>query len=624
MHHLARLFGVLLLLAVAPAQVVNIANHTDDPFAGWHRLNVDVEPRAAGKNADGVEFRKGRRTGLDTWAVDVHVALPKGKTATYDLATFADIEPTVPTLPPPSYFGGWPAVNGTALDLVALAPDGAGWSAHYRARTGRTLVLDLWTTWYPKQAWAHAEALCTASNPAVPDLFETTTAPVVLTFGSARVAVLGGADGVLLPDKTTIADGQARAVALTLIWPSHLPTDLPLLVAAYRSALGDATWHVRGVGISSLLPEGNPRYPVGFGNPVAWARGLIPEAIRRSHTWEVGVGPGIPPGSGITGRQGDQWFVGGEALLPGGAGAELVTLLGAYKWAGRPCNFRESDGSMLNPALHTQRPMIFWDGRPSAPLWGIVEHLGKPLGLPAEQVPGLFWGPDVEHWMCNTLGSATRITGSPVCQELLRAQAILYPLQWTTTPGWSSSQAYAGRSVGYEACNAMLFWRLLEDRQLAERSRVWFAERRWPLVLRPALIGKDWPDARLDDPRLGVGWWAMPWQQSIESYYLDVAGERWGIPEMRAIALRMAKAVCDVSIYQDGGRWRCYAAHQVPPTTTFDKSTDNLFWLYGVPCAPATVLRNEPNNERARAIWNQMLLDATTVEHLSSMPPGVL
>ena len=48
---------------------------------------------------------------------------------------------------------------------------------------------------------------------------------------------------------------------------------------------------------------------------------------------------------------------------------------------------------------------------------------------------------------------------------------------------------------------------------------------------------------------------------------------------------------------------------------------DNTFWLFGSPMAVWVVLQAEPENERAKSIWQQMLADAQNPHQLSWIPP---
>jgi hypothetical protein len=638
-HACGWLLAALMALAL-PAQTVRVANHSGMPFSGWIRATVDREPPHAAGERDGATYVMGRRVGIDTRVVDVRCSLAPGQRRDLDLATFPGVDFALAPLPVDllAQFGGWPSVNGAPLAVVSVVPDGAGWTAALRARVPgtRLLVCDLWITWYPAQGWCHGEALLTASNPTVPDVTEDAPA-ITLAFGDAVVAPLGGAVGQLAP-AAHWGDGQARGVPLTFVWTRNMPAvdwsqpwgdDEWRWIGAYMSAEADKTLLVRGVGIDRLLANGNPSLPGGL-SPLAWAQGRLGGALAALHSWDEGTSGPVKE-SGITGAQvNDQLFVRGEAMRADGVGAELVAYFGALKYGGRPCHHREADGSPLDAARHTQRPLIFWDGRPHAGLWSMVDRLGKDKVLnwdpdrfemfPDKRESSGWWGPDVEHWLMNQLAAGCRLTGSPCLQALLRAQATIYPLQWTTTPGWSTSDHYASRAVGYEMLNAVHMWRELEDRALAQRIRT-HALNRWAVSIAPAYGGDVW-DWRTGDARFPAGgsWW-MPWQQSIAAYGLDLAGEQFGVPAMRETALRGALRVLNDGIRYDAALGFYYTVKSICDDGRVDPWGG--YWLFGTPLAVAVVLRQQPTNEKARAVWAQMVADATQPEQTSWLAPGV-
>ena len=628
------------LLAASPVvgQVVHLANHGSRPWAGWSRFNVDVEPPAdagwrlssnppmqagtpitAGGRSGQIEVQyvKGSRAGLDTWHIDLWCSLAPGQQLDLDLATLDAHDRPVPQLPADlgGWFAGLPAINGVPMGLVAIAIDGAAWTSHWRVRTGRMLVVDFWCTWYPNVPYVLGEALVTCSNPNVPDMTETVATDVRLEFGDAVVLAMNQAQpGLLVAAGTKFGDGQARAVPITAIWLRNL--DPKKWGAQLDSFMCDQGRAIGGVGVDRLSMDGRPRLPPGFSS-AAWVNANWGETIARIHDWRVGTtGPNAK--SGDTGAQtGDQVFVGAEAL--GTPGAEVVRYLGALKLAARPCYHREADGSPLDPARHTAKPLIFWDGRPAAPLWGMCEHLGKPRGLDfdAGETSG-WWGPDVEHQFANTLFAAVRVTGSPCLQELARAWATNYMLQQTTVAGWSTSSAFASRAIGWEGILAVHCWRELEDRAQADRVRAhWLA--RWATVLRPELTGRTfWRDGFTDQGKMSL------WQQAVGAYGLDLAGRAFGSQEAQDVALAAARAVLQFGYVQNTttGVWSTYSTNLLPSGAP-DPIATGIFTGFGFPMAPWVVLRREPENAQALAIWQQAVAGATQLHQAQWLPPGV-
>ena len=608
-------FILSVLTAAASAQVVRVANLAPLPFVGWKRTTIDSLPPHAVGQVGGATYVVGRQVGLETHVVDVFVSLGAGQQVALDLSQAAPASWTRGAFPgnPLAAFGGWPTLDGQPMQLVTLQADGAGYSLHLRARPQPMLAADLWVTWDPDQpAFCQGEIALVASNPTIPDLEVVLTPTMPLTFGSAVTLPLGGTPMQLLPDGLTLADGQARILPLTFVWPSLLVQEQD-----WASMLVAASFRVGAVGIANLLVDGNPGYPAGF-SARTWTNVHWAESVRRLHTMEAALfGPARM--SSVTGRQEDQTFVRGEAMLVDGPGAELITYFNALKLAARPCHHLEADGRPLELALHVNPRLVFWDGRVHwSPLLS-PDRLGKPATISIDVTKG-WWGPDVEHWLMNTLAAATRLTGSPACQWLLGHQARIYQLQLTTIPGVSTSSAFAARSVGWEGILAVHLWRELEDRTLAAEVRAHWQNRVVNVILptyanRP---GDVW-DPRFDDPRLGKGWWYHPWQQAVGAYGLDLGCQVLGPASGRAVALAAARAVMRDAFALRNGRWINFAGVALDGR----RNDDGIFYLFGSPLAPAVVLRHHPFDAQARSIWNQMHADATGTEHWAWFAPGV-
>ncbi len=613
-----RWHGVLAALFAVPvlAQTVRLENHSGVAFAGYVRTTVDREPPFMSGAIKGARYTMGRRVGLDTRVVDVFVSLAAGESKALDLSEAAKTQWTPSPLPvdPVAHFGGAATVNGQPMQWVGLQEDGAGWTAHLRCRTGRMFAVDLWLTYYPLQpSWCRGEAIVTASNSTVPDITATTTEPLVLRFGDAVPMVTGGSNnGTLIPTGVTFGDGQARAFPLTFVWLRHLRD------AATWSTVGAAVSHVVcAAGVEKLLADGNPTYPPNY-NVLAWVKQKLPGAVSALHSWNPStIGPN--PQSGDTGRQWDQAFVCGEPLLPGGVSAVTLIYFAGLNMGKRPCDHREPDGSPLDPAKHLNPRLVLWDSRPHWNANVSPDRLGKLGGLTVAQANN-WWGADVEHWLHNTTAAAARYTGSPAVQHILSQQARIYPLQWTTTAGWSNSSPFAARATGWEGIMAVHLWRELEDRDLAARTVAHWRERVTKVII-PAHINKwgDWWDPRKDDPRLGPGDRVMPWQQAVGCYGLDLACAQVGPPEGRALALRAAKAVLRDAYVWTGTRWT------TRDLVCFDgfETTRGYYDFFGDPLAAAVVLRHEPTHAQARAIWTQFTNEAKALDQLCWVAPGV-
>lgn len=593
------------MLAAASADgapcTARVANFAGARFVGWHRVNVEGTPTpAVGRTASGIDYVVGRATGASTVAVDLWLDLQPGQELVVDFAGASSRSWTLPLPPDPvAHFGGDLTFCGQPMAFLTLQPDGAAWSALFRARSGRMLVCDLWARFYPQDpSVVHAEAFVVASNPAVPDMGEQLQQPAQLAWGDA-VQVLPGRpfNAPVVAAGEYLADGQGRVVPLLFVWLRHVQT-----VEQFGSRLAQAQLGVCGHGVRQLLHTGTPAMPPTF-SARAWARDNVGEAARRLTTWDwLLFGPSAR--SGDTGGQEEQVFSRGEPLRPDGVGAELVVYLSACKLAERPCHYREVDGSPLLPEKHTSPRLVLWDMRPHWHTGVSPDRLGKPRDLSVEEAHGRL-GADVEHWLQFTLCAANRYTGRPAIQHLLEVQARNYRLQWTVTPGWSTTQPYAARAIGWEAAMAVAFSRELSDVVLRQQSEQHWLQR-WSGVIRPWLdANPDYWDTRNNDPRLGPGLWWMPWQQSVGAYFLDVAGERWGNASMRSASLRAARRVVAEAWVQRDGVW--LTRPQCPVVGWETAPADGSFNYFGMALAVATVLRHEPENPRARSIWQQLL-----------------
>lgn len=645
-----RFIATLFLLAALPAQVVRLANYSSEPFFGWARAVVDTKPLPVGE-VDGVLCVRGRQTGLDTWAVDLRVELKPNEQRTIDLGTAKRARWAIGPLPadPARFFGArLPTVNGTELKLRDARQDGTGLAMHFQGRLHSLWHVDLWLLWRPDEpGLMTGEVVCCASNPSIPDVLCTssllsnpsatpndasttgtslkpeatpfasaaTAEPssptpdgLSLRWGDALVHIPGAGWNYPVVPEGSFATGQARGVPVTLVWPrnhSETPNSwLPAIAAVNRS--------VCAVGIAKLLPDGNPTLPAGF-NATAFTTGLYQESLRRLHTWEPPL-LGPAPQSGTTGSQEDQVFVGGECLQPDGLGAEQVRYLNALRILSRPCHHLNADGTIVDPTTAVPR-LIYWDGMCHWSVGVSPNRLGKPRNPTLEECHG--WsGPDVEHWLFNQTAAAARVTGSHALQWELEHQAHIYLGQWTTTPGWSTTQPYAARAVGWEGIGAVHLYRTLENRQLAERVAAHWRTRCTTVIL-PAWKDRDIVDMRLNDPRLGPGLWWIPWQQSVGAYGLDLACTELGPVEGRAVALRLAQTVVRDAYDLSAGRWVSRAQQPVSgPYTLGDESFNG----YGMPLAAATVLRHDPDDVRAASIWAQVPRGSWTAPGITGAP----
>lgn len=591
---------------------IRLANYSSFPFEGWKRTTVDtpLEHKAANMD-DGTTVVLGRRIAPDLWTVDVWVRLAPGEHKTIDTAAMTPIDFERGPLPADllGHFGGPLRVNGQDAEVVSIDLDGAGYMLQARRRHGQMLCTYVWMLWYPSQpAWAIAEVLTVASNPSVPEMGEACPNGVGVTFGDALMLSVVN----VLPEDY-LADGQGKAIPLPLFWQWHSTTgDLNSFCAV-------AAGGVCAVGVERLLTAGagKPLFPSGF-NARQWATDRWRGAVSRLLTWDPPVcGPAT-----ISGSAGEQeetlLHAGGEALLPDGVGAEHVRYLSAIKLhAERPCNHLEANGDWLRSEDHPS--LLFWDGRPH---WHTVvspDRLGKPRQLTAEEAHGR-WGPDVQHFYQHGLASAARLTGSPLCQQLLRNLCTVYLLQRTDNPSWSTSAWESAREWGCEGQFVQDVWMTLEDREMADRVVARWRSR-VERILLPRMAGRDllvtWDrDPRVNAGGLGAQWW----QESFAAWSIDETCRVVGPEAGRELALRVATKVLDVAWRWTGDHWRAQPQGPIDGSSNDQNPETDSFNHYGMPLCVAVVLRNDHAHTKARAIWQQ--LRAATAENSHRwMPP---
>lgn len=635
---------------------IRLANRSPYLFHGWIRRTIDEVPQMKAGISNGCTWVLGSESGGDTWFIDVLAKLAPGEEIKMPIEGSQAVDfPEIAPFNPLEKFGGPMTWTDQIMDLIGYRQDGACIWSHCRKRAGATMCLDVWSRWYPGEGYAVGVAKLTSSNPAVEDMVESTSDIMSkLRFGDAVIHV--GGHGILQEGGNIwgetdrwLGDGQSRIVPLTFIWPRLLNNDPQQWV----NVAAVTQLKIGGNGLSrGLYPQGTPRLAPGF-DAGKWAAANYPLCEQTLRTW---MWPPLGPNarSGDTGSQEDQCLVGAEPLQF--AGAEIPMVFASYAMGQRPCQHKEADGSMLDPARHPK--LVFWDGRPHWHTGVSPDRLGKPRGLELWESHNR-GGPDVEHPMMFRLCAAHRITGDDALQELIRQQAITYLLQWTIDPSLSTSQAYAARARGWEAANVMLMDRELRDRNLAAQVMQRFRLRVQQLIIPQWLTEGATGDVRVD-PRLGDGPHSITWQNAVGAYWDDVAGERYGLDDLRAAVAPVAQWIVDNAWHKlgagtaaralptqdvytglvdgDGFPIRLAAgivrrrdsfspdmwvsAPAVPTTDPQSAPADGSFNYFGMSLAPACVLRRG-ENPKARELWNWLVANMQTEGQAKWMPPEV-
>jgi hypothetical protein len=584
--------------------MLRLTNYGTLPFSGWVRTTTDATLPESGHFEVGglprASFVSGRPIGLGVQSVDIRIDLAPGETVA--LAGEHEAPGPYAILPPPAdplaFFGGLAKIGGVPFVFVALDRNGASYDVHLRARAGM-FAADLWLAWYPDQpGWASGEIVVTCSNPTLPDIAETVPDGFTLAFGNAMVMGCPDLSG------QSFADGQARGFPLTLVWPQHLVDQ------DYSSASLIAQHAICARGLSSSWVTGNPVL-AGGESAKQWTIANWGGALSALNGWSA-HGVGVLADSHSTGKEGDQVFTGGPEAQLDGLGAEKVRYFAALGQLRRTTHHLEADGSHLNIDGHPS--LVMWDGMPHYDPRQSPDQLGKSRRPNLIESHG--WsGNWEEHWLINGLATAYRETGSRAIQWELEHQARQFLAQVTLDRTKSTTRPGASRAVGWRGLVAYHLWHCLDDRALAEQVR-----QRWRdhvmQVLIPVLGQKPHDIWQVQvDPRLDVGtgtgtpiW--MPYQQSVGAYGLDLACEHLGPPEGRALALRGAKAVMDLAFDASGDSWSYVRATADVVGPLAEKAGavkgDNV-WIWNT-VGIATVLRHEPENERAQALWTRIVV----------------
>lgn len=595
-HVLVFLFVCASLLA----QTIRVANHSAAPFNGWKRVTVDIMPPHEAGTVDGVTYVLGRQCGLNLRVLDIKVSLAGGETKSYDLSRATKL--TWFPAPVPTdlnyHFGGQPTIGNDPMIALPPVRDGAAYSARYLGRVGRTILIDLALLWYPdKPAFATGEVFISSSNPNTPDLTEAVPPGLAIKFGDSIPLALGGGPNLLAPG-LSLADGQGRCFPITFVWLRHLQS-----AEDWATAGATAFQQIGGVGIKSLFPDGNPQLPAGF-NVRDWFNQHYGRTVSNLRTLDhPTLGPAADTGQ--TGAVEDQTFVGGEMFAKDptgkevGIGAELLNYYAALNTSGHPMHHSEYDGSIITRAKRPNLRLFY-----SRPHSSGSDRLGKTRDL--QLIESSWWnGPDMQHWTINRLYAAARTMGTVMTQRLLEHHANNFIIQVTTTPGWATSAIWSSRELGWYGISVYRLWLALENRQLAEQVKNHWIEYHNKIVL-PQLGSKTIWDVRLNDSRLGTGEWWMPWQQAIGCYGIDLAGKEFNHPQARAFALASAKRIMAEAYVLENGLWVEYELKAIDGR----RQRSGMFTTSWMPLAIATILRNEPNNAQAIAIWNQIKIDA--------------
>lgn len=603
--------------------MLRIENQTGLRYRGWVSTTTPRLPSPMNGTIGGHPFVVQEPIGAVGNRIDVFVDIPAGGTIEGPMLYGSAIEP--PALPEPPH--ALLCVGGVPLQFIGA--EGKRW--HLRARMTPMLVADLWVD-HVGQAWNPFELLITASNPSIPDMTATVPENFALTAAGAVVSFLHGGYGTILPAGETFGDGQSRSFIGTIAWMDRLqdPVDQ---ASAYAWSTGgilavDLDW-IDWLGPLRKTAQAPPRWS-GSG----WVRATYSQALRALGSWAP-TGLGISARATDTGAQADQGYGGkGTALAQGGgaAVAQVLRFIGMDA-AKRPCHHREKGGEQLDLNGHPR--VAFWQGRPHWHTGVSPDQLGKPRGLMESEAHG-WWGDEREHLFQNTMGAAYQLTGSALLHELWMARSRWFLFGETVDPSLSTSGADASRSRGWAGIYACWLWLCLKDRTLADAIKQRFLKRVdiYMTDTRPIWDTRQTEHYQGDPSKPLIGVSAEVWSDTanptpfpafVLSYQagfgagaLHIAGEFFDWPHLRQFAFAQCKSVMERSFKQrPDGSWELWESLGVKPDGTTlppaefvegrgaHKSGIDFTSTWMAPAIRA-VLLNEPENEQARAIWQQI------------------
>lgn len=564
----------------------------------WVHLTTDREPQIKAGEVNGYRYVLGRPEGrispLDGdapafWGIDVFVPhLAAGQRVTLDLTQAKPIDfklqvPADAGADPLGYFG-IPRLMGLPFSIVfdgpdTFVPNGAHFEIRLRIR-GNPLCFDLLLLYYPDQPMAMPGTLSiTQSHGLRENPVYQIPVNIVDSFGST-----------FLHAGDYIGSGQRRT------FPVYYDRD--------RQAVCVRRTPACGLGLEEIGPVAAIASPGAY-NEVKWLE-YASDSYRDLFSWDT-TQIGVSKRSGDAGDQEDQGYSQGfEPFLPN---ASMLTirarLEAAWNQAKRPCHHLDIAGNPLDPEAQSPR-LVYWAGQPHWHTGVSPNQLGKNRALTEADTHG-WWGPDNEHFLLNNVAAAYELTGDMALHDELVHHAYLYLGSETVDPGLATTQLCIARALGW-GCLAMTHcYRLLRDRNLAERvrdrvlARIQQHQRTWGNQLwdvRPN------PGNYMGMPASQSPFFWMAYQQAVGAYGVFVAARTMRLP-VTEWAARAAAAVVD-RCYPPGNEILGLDANQNTTdqryTTTFDRA-----WM---PLALWVVIRgipaNEPVHAKALEIYNRI------------------
>lgn len=638
--------------------MIRIQNYSASPFRGWVRTTVPAQPRAS-LEGDGVRVVIGDPIGHVERGVsraDVYVSLGPSEGREIDLALLTNN--FMPPVPPPTQrqLGRILPVQFAAIDMEFVAQSlrrvGAAWEARFERRSGMLYAI-LWARWYPDMpGLIFAEHAVHCSNPSLPIMASES----VPDFQIGQYIALEARP----PKPPRLADGQVWAASRVFAMPDMLGQ------GTYHQ-LADGL--VTAVGIDRIMPDGD--LPTCHMNAREWTNRYLP-ALRRD-PWGMYQSIGVAPNSAQTGEQEAQILhVGTEALRPDGVGAQEVRYLSALRFGARPCHHLRADGSPVtaetNPGvviwdgrphsglstdkLGKQRELtrsdtsgwwgpdwqhwIVGDLFAAARLTGspLVQHLlefqarnylmGRPAD-PRHAAGAIFSAREVGYEclfavLCHEnledgslAGTVRRRLGDRMRDVILPQvdrnggdhvfaftdDARLGPGRWVIA--WQECLAaygldLAARSLGAGGSLAAICIarRMLRDAWTQREDGRWYSRAQFPLDPTPTFT---------DDTDDGSRW-KVRWREDIGAFGI-VEGDIDSVDEddYRARQFGEPRQEAEAMLHADF-HWPA-----APSTDAPMPPADASFNAYAMPLCAAVVLRRDPTDARALAVWRQCMAE---------------
>lgn len=561
---------------------------TEVSTSQWIHATIDTLPPLMAGETDECQYVVGNPEGIRShenhqtafWGIDVRpkttISAGQRRTLTLDHARpFAHkLEMPAAVLSDPLGHFGIPTLMGNAFALCfadgePIKANGAHYEIHLRIR-GVPLCWDLRLRWYPgDDSLMHGTLRVTNSDARYPS-------PVYQIPESIELGI-----DTLLGAGDWIGNGQSR------VWPVSYRRDNSTLNVRRVLAIG--------FGRTRIGPLGGIA-PRGAYDQAKWLN-YSGDSFLKLLSWDAPQ-IGVSKRSGDAGDQEDQGY--SQGFEPFVENADLLTiragLEAAWSQAKRPCHHLDLNGQPLDPEAQTPR-MVYWNGTIHYDSRVSPNRHGKVRNLTEADTHG-WWGPDNEHFLINRIAAAYELTGDVALHDELVHHALVYLGSETVDPTISNTHLHIARALGWQCLAMSHCYRLLRDRELADRVRMRVATR---IEQHRAAWGTGLWDVRpnpgnyMGMPASVAPFFCMTYQGAVGAFGVYVACITMGLHDKTDWAVQAAARIVDLC-YPEGNEILGLAIND---TVTARRNTGTFYraWL---PLALYVAIRGLPVGDTIR------------------------